>query len=137
MPISLFLMGVWVRIKPPGDHRFWSMFPLARATHLEITLLLTHSHGFSTGHLSGIPRKPTPPPARRPTPGRLRPDQLSDLHREREALAPAEDGPRNVRLRLRLELRGWRTRACEVKESDFNQNMVRAVFFLFFSKNMW
>ena len=23
-------MWVWVKVKPPGDHKFWSMFPLAR-----------------------------------------------------------------------------------------------------------
>ena len=23
-------MWVWVKIKPPGDRRFWSMFPLTR-----------------------------------------------------------------------------------------------------------
>ena len=30
--VSLFPDGiwVWVKIEPPGDHRFWSMFPLAR-----------------------------------------------------------------------------------------------------------
>ena len=35
---------VWVKIKPPRDRRFWSMFPLTRATHFGVSLFLTHSH---------------------------------------------------------------------------------------------
>ena len=35
---------MWVKIKPTGDRRFWSMFPLARATHFAVTRFLTHSH---------------------------------------------------------------------------------------------
>ena len=31
------LIWVWVKIKPPGDRRFWSMFPLARASHFGVT----------------------------------------------------------------------------------------------------
>ena len=34
---------VWVKIKPPGDHRFWSMLPLTRASLFGVTLFLTHS----------------------------------------------------------------------------------------------
>ena len=33
---------VWVKVKPPG-RRFWSMFPLTRASHFGY-LFLTHSH---------------------------------------------------------------------------------------------
>ena len=36
---------VWVKIKPPGDHRLWSMFPLARVP-FGVPTFLTHGHMF-------------------------------------------------------------------------------------------
>ena len=35
---------MWVKIKPTGDRRFWSVVPLSRASHFGVTLFLTHGH---------------------------------------------------------------------------------------------
>ena len=42
---SRFYTWVWVKIKPPGDHRLWSLFLFTdRAIHFGVAQFLTHSH---------------------------------------------------------------------------------------------
>ena len=38
-----YAIWVWVKIKPPGDHKVWSLFHLP-GCHFGVTLFLTNSH---------------------------------------------------------------------------------------------
>ena len=43
---GLVLMWVWLKINQEGLRRFWSMFPLTRATHFEIPVFYATAIGF-------------------------------------------------------------------------------------------
>ena len=78
-----FEIWVWVKIKPPGNRRFWSMFPLTRATHFGY-LFLSHTHiplgwfgAWGFGELGRCPIHLQEPGARIPNPSHSKAAKVS------------------------------------------------------------